>query len=92
LPGNAIPCFSENGTSFITPISGKQILCKLHQAPFGSNYAYVEIINFAQISVGKKMRIFMGKVMNPSSAKVDINFKLKINYRNPTNQQGQSNY
>jgi hypothetical protein len=33
------------------------------------------------------MRVFMGKVLNPSSAKVDINFKLKIVYRDPISQQ-----
>jgi len=38
------------------------------------------------------MRIFMGKVLNPSIAKIDINFKLKIKYSNPTTLQEQPHF
>lgn len=30
------------------------------------------------------MQVVMGKILNPSSIKIDINFILKINTRNPT--------
>ena len=39
----------------------------------------MEVVNFAAIPAGGKMRLFLAKVKNPSVKQIDIDFVLKIN-------------
>lgn len=82
--GTIIPCYFETGPDYVTPISGKKLGCRLKRSTSTSVPTYVEIINFDSISAGKKLRVFMGKIKNPASKIIDMNFNLKINYFNPT--------
>lgn len=61
------------------PISGKSLQCKIRISTVNSYYAWVEIVNFDAIPAGGVLRVVIGKVTNPSSQQIDINFMLKIN-------------
>lgn len=82
--GTVIPCYFDTGAGFVTPIAGKTLGCRLRRSSSTSVPTYVEIINFNSIAPSTKLRVFMGKIRNPATKIIDMNFNLKINYFNPT--------
>lgn len=82
--GTVIPCYFQTGADYVTPISGKKLACRLKRSTSTLVPTYVEIINFDSIAAGKKIRVFLGKIKNPATKIIDMNFNLKINYFNPT--------
>ncbi len=85
--GTVIPCYFDSGTGYIAPIGGKNLECRLRISPVSGTSILVEIINFAAIAPGTTVRVFLGKIMNPTTAYVDLTFSLIINYCDPTTKQ-----
>lgn len=85
--GTVIPCYFDSGIGYIAAISGKNLECRLRVSPVSGTDILVEIINFAAIAPGTKVRVFLGKIMNPTTAYVDLTFDLIINYCDPTTKQ-----
>ena len=77
--GTVIPCWFKTGLGYIEPVTGKNLTCKLRTSPYAPKHAYIEILNFEELPAETNVKLVLGKIMNPSSKKYDVNFLLKIN-------------
>lgn len=52
--------------------------CRIKPSLTNNYHTWVEIINFAAIPPGGKLRVFLAKVKNPAVKQIDIDFTLKV--------------
>ena len=75
-----MPCFFDTGANFVTAIPTKSLTCKIRMSRLTNlYYTWIEITNFASIPASAVLRVIMGKIRNPASNQIDINFLLKVN-------------
>lgn len=84
--GTEVPCWFNNNTGlYVQQISTVlPLTCRLRPSSGAPTPVWVEIINFQSFPANGNMQLVMGKITNPTTVNVDINFILKINTRNPT--------
>jgi hypothetical protein len=84
--GTILPCWFNNGSGYVLPIAGQSLACRLRSSSVSPTPVGVEIMNFQSIPALGIMQIIMGKILNPSSITVDVNFVIKITTINPVTQ------
>jgi hypothetical protein len=82
--GTILPCWFNNGSSYVQPLASTSLQCRLRPSSGAPTPVWVEIINFQSVPANGNFQIIMGRILNPASIRVDINFCVKINTINPS--------